>query len=647
MERVLKNWVSSYQDQLAGKISSAVDLESFSQEVDGACEWLNDYVENIVSGHFQDFTQLLQTPATNKKKNIINQDQAVQQNYDSVSVPQFAQEQIPIPDRRVPAINGGKLFDIAEASFESVVAKESSFDIQQQVPKRSFDVAQQDDIQESTGVSYSGSNKSSNNKKQKTGQKSNLTDQASHLQENQREIEKLLSSSIHSFGDQSNNSRGDDNRSNKSNSKSRYEEAHPASDILSFTASEDDASILQQLDGNVLPGTLEVEKLMTVQEEEEEEEDEQEQQYEDANSDGERDVLNDQELKLKESVNVELLDETVSHQLQNVSAKPQSSQSSQKSSSKNVSAKDNDSQKKVKSNIVSANKAGQFVDSITKVARKVAVNQGNSSSNSKNNLHVSGKVLSRPLGNPVKTAAQRREEEEQARQAMLRKREEDKAKRMEAALEAKRKEEELVRKKNQERQAKVLQNKEAAAKLQQSQLQSQTQVKKTLKGTTVTVSNAVTGKTNLHKTKQTPAKRSEEQENVPQQSPALDPQVTILNKKNGKYVIPHIPSDDEYESDDGYALQKKASTRLPQWANSPNLRKALRDQHKFDPDALFGTIPPIKMESIFSTSKSISSFRVRTSSANWSQDKLTMQEMKTYRMMMGFSAEPSSERKSG
>ncbi|KAI3629930.1 hypothetical protein MIR68_011365 [Amoeboaphelidium protococcarum] len=646
MERVLKNWVSSYQDKLGGKISSAVDLETFSLEVDGACEWLNDYVENIVSGHFQDFTQLLQTPATNKKKNIHNQDQAVQQNFDSVSVPQFAQEQITIPDRRVPVISGGQLFDIAEASFESVVQKENSFDIQQQVPKRSFDVAQQDDIHESTGISYSSSNKNSNNKKQKTGQKSNLTDQASHLQENQREIEKLLSSSINSFGDQSNNSRGDDNRSNKSNSKSRYEEAHPASDILSFTASDDDASILQQLDGNVLPGTLEVEKLMTVQEEEEEE-DEQE-QYEEANSDGEHDVLNEQESKLKQSVNVELPDETVGHQSQNVSDKPQSSQSSQFASSKNVSAKDNDSQKKnVKGNIVSANKAGQFVDSITKVARKTAVNQGNSSSNSKKNLHVSGKVLSRPLGNPVKTAAQRREEEEQARQAMLRKREEDKAKRMEAALEAKRKEEELVRRKNQERQAKVLQNKEAAAKLQQSQLQSQTQVKKTLKGTTVTVSNAVTGKTNLHKTKQTPAKRSEEQENVPQQSPALDPHVTILNKKNGKYVIPHIPSDDEYESDDGYAQQKKASTRLPQWANSPNLRKALRDQHKFDPDALFGTIPPIRMESIFSTSKSISSFRVRTSSANWSQDKLTMQEMKTYRMMMGFPAEPSSERKSG
>ena len=54
---------------------------------------------------------------------------------------------------------------------------------------------------------------------------------------------------------------------------------------------------------------------------------------------------------------------------------------------------------------------------------------------------------------------------------------------------------------------------------------------------------------------------------------------------------------------------------LPDWAKSPDIAEALRQQSAINPDDIFGRIGPLRMEEIFRTRQS--RFRARTSSANW------------------------------
>ncbi|EIW86736.1 hypothetical protein CONPUDRAFT_86680 [Coniophora puteana RWD-64-598 SS2] len=73
----------------------------------------------------------------------------------------------------------------------------------------------------------------------------------------------------------------------------------------------------------------------------------------------------------------------------------------------------------------------------------------------------------------------------------------------------------------------------------------------------------------------------------------------------------------------------------PDWAQSPELLEALRNQRNVDPDDIFGPIRPLRMEELFRTRQS--RFRARTSSANWSgADRLTAEEEREYARRMGF-----------
>ncbi|RXW15515.1 hypothetical protein EST38_g10351 [Candolleomyces aberdarensis] len=73
----------------------------------------------------------------------------------------------------------------------------------------------------------------------------------------------------------------------------------------------------------------------------------------------------------------------------------------------------------------------------------------------------------------------------------------------------------------------------------------------------------------------------------------------------------------------------------PNWAQSPELKEALRQQSTINPDDIFGAVRPLRMEEIFKTRTS--RFRARTSSANWTgTDRLTVQEEKEYAVRMGF-----------
>lgn len=76
---------------------------------------------------------------------------------------------------------------------------------------------------------------------------------------------------------------------------------------------------------------------------------------------------------------------------------------------------------------------------------------------------------------------------------------------------------------------------------------------------------------------------------------------------------------------------------MPKWADSPELRQALRQQSRLDPDTVFGPIKPLQMEEIFKGKANSLKFRPRSSSANWSgPDRLTPQEIQEYVRAMGY-----------
>ncbi|KAI1752586.1 hypothetical protein F4782DRAFT_500873 [Xylaria castorea] len=96
--------------------------------------------------------------------------------------------------------------------------------------------------------------------------------------------------------------------------------------------------------------------------------------------------------------------------------------------------------------------------------------------------------------------------------------------------------------------------------------------------------------------------------------------------QNGDSIeLPEINTDDEDEDedDDGRGL-------VADWADSPNLRKALVEQENKNPFEVFGAPAPLNMEEVFARNKDrFPKFRARTSSANWSgPDGLTEEDIR-------------------
>ena len=95
--------------------------------------------------------------------------------------------------------------------------------------------------------------------------------------------------------------------------------------------------------------------------------------------------------------------------------------------------------------------------------------------------------------------------------------------------------------------------------------------------------------------------------------------------------LPDINSEYSDSEDEGRASRRD----LPDWAKSPDIAAALRQQSAINPDDIFGRIGPLRMEEIFRTRQS--RFRARTSSANWAgTDELTAAEEREYARRMGF-----------
>jgi len=95
--------------------------------------------------------------------------------------------------------------------------------------------------------------------------------------------------------------------------------------------------------------------------------------------------------------------------------------------------------------------------------------------------------------------------------------------------------------------------------------------------------------------------------------------------------LPDINSEYSDSEDEG----RVQTFNPPQWAQSPELRHALQVQSTINPDDIFGSVKPLKMEELFKTRTS--RFRARTSSANWTgADRLTLEEEREYARRMGF-----------
>ncbi|KAK9370084.1 hypothetical protein V1509DRAFT_618484 [Lipomyces kononenkoae] len=107
-------------------------------------------------------------------------------------------------------------------------------------------------------------------------------------------------------------------------------------------------------------------------------------------------------------------------------------------------------------------------------------------------------------------------------------------------------------------------------------------------------------------------------------------QLAQMPVNSGDHIaLPDIHSESEDDDDSSVILD---------WAHSPFLQEALRQQQRVDPDTVFGPVPPLSMEEVFRTrAGGTARFRPRSSSANWSNnDRLTPQEIESYATAMGY-----------
>ena len=102
------------------------------------------------------------------------------------------------------------------------------------------------------------------------------------------------------------------------------------------------------------------------------------------------------------------------------------------------------------------------------------------------------------------------------------------------------------------------------------------------------------------------------------------------------YQISDRDESDSDESDDSGSGPKK---KIPDWAQKENLIPALKKQYddngnRLDPDALFPEVETCDLEAIFD--KKRNRFKKRTSSGNWTKDRVTVAEKLVYKRTMGF-----------
>lgn len=78
--------------------------------------------------------------------------------------------------------------------------------------------------------------------------------------------------------------------------------------------------------------------------------------------------------------------------------------------------------------------------------------------------------------------------------------------------------------------------------------------------------------------------------------------------------------------------------KIPNWAQKPNLLRALQKQcigpGRLDPDTIFPEVQTCDLEAIFDQKKS--RYSKRASTGNWTKDRVTAAEKLTYKRKMGY-----------
>lgn len=122
----------------------------------------------------------------------------------------------------------------------------------------------------------------------------------------------------------------------------------------------------------------------------------------------------------------------------------------------------------------------------------------------------------------------------------------------------------------------------------------------------------------------------------PANSPIVKSSAKKSPKKESSSPLDTYELSDREESDsEEDESKKKPKKRIPSWAKTVNLNKALEHQYsvgrlQLDPDEIFGEVDTCDLDAIFADSKK-SRFRQRTSSGNWSKDRVTSVEKADYK----------------
>jgi hypothetical protein len=99
--------------------------------------------------------------------------------------------------------------------------------------------------------------------------------------------------------------------------------------------------------------------------------------------------------------------------------------------------------------------------------------------------------------------------------------------------------------------------------------------------------------------------------------------------------------DSETDDSDSEAENDRKKKKIPTWALRDNLVRALEQQYTgridgrmVDPDDIFPEVQSCDLEAIFGSKKA--KYRTRTSSGNWTKDRVTVAEKLVYKRDMGF-----------
>ncbi|CAN0478552.1 unnamed protein product [Ectocarpus sp. 12 AP-2014] len=96
-------------------------------------------------------------------------------------------------------------------------------------------------------------------------------------------------------------------------------------------------------------------------------------------------------------------------------------------------------------------------------------------------------------------------------------------------------------------------------------------------------------------------------------------------------------SESESDEEEMRERSRRSGKKIPAWAKGSALSEALTRQYatgqKVDPDKIFPEVFTCDLEAIFPVNKS--RYHRRGSSANWTPDRVTPQEVLTYKRSVG------------